>query len=88
MECDEKIKHLEEKIKELEQLKEYRFLTNDIKNSLAHYIQSNEEFKKEIIGIVTEGKDSNQKNLTNILIEYKWIFLFIVIAIIIAFKVK
>lgn len=83
MEHEEEIKKLKEKVKELEQLKEYRFLTNDIKNSLAHYIQSNEKFKKEIKEMLIKENDTNRKDLTNILIEYKWVFCFIIITMII-----
>jgi len=89
MEQEEKIRQLEQKVKELEILRDKCALTNDIKISLAKYIQSNEEFKKEIKEILIKENDTNQKNSTNILIEYKWIFffIFITIAIIIVIKV-
>lgn len=67
MEQDE-IKKLKERIKELEQLKEYRFLTNDIKKSLASCIQSNEEFNKNskneleaIKNLIKDLKINNEK---------------------------
>ena len=81
MEQDE-IKKLKEKIKELEQLKEYRFLTNDIKKSLASYIQSNEEFKKEVKEILT--KEDNYNKLIATHTEYKKFSFWIIIALIIA----
>lgn len=40
---------LKQKIQDLEVLKEKCTLSNDIKVALAHYIQSNEEFKNTIL---------------------------------------
>ena len=77
---DKRILELEKKIQELEKLRDQCSLTNDIKKSLISYIQSNEEFKKEIL---TKEED-NSKKLIATHTEYKKFSFWIIIALIIA----
>ena len=72
MNHEEKIIELEKKVKDLEILKENCSLTKDIKTSLVHYIESNEELKKKLKEICSEGKKISCENFYCLLIEFKF----------------
>lgn len=83
---EDKIKELNKKVQELEILRDKCSLTNDIKISLVKYIESNEELKKGLKQL-SEKSNTYCDNRWCCFIEMKWVFLFIIIAIIIAIKV-
>lgn len=83
---EDRIKELGKKVQELEILRDKCSLTNDIKISLVKYIESNENLKKELKQL-SEQKNNYCNNWWCFLIEIKWIFFFIIIAVIIACKV-